>query len=107
MAKDRTIEISQKIEKIFGGNIPDLDRLVELDTSIWKLKMLKGNQVSYEQQVFYKTKNIFGYSKKVCDTLYVSIDDEMSERIIDLFEEEYEKQAKKLEDLITKLEDKQ
>ena len=68
--------------------------------------MLKGCEVKFQQQIFYKKKRIFGYSQRISRHEEVLIDDEMSERIISIFEEEYEKQAKKCEDLINKLEDK-
>ena len=104
MARTRTCTISKKIEGYLGGSIPLLDRLVELDTSIWKLQMLKGNEVKYSQEIFYKKRKIFGYSQRTISYQEVIIDDEMSDKIIALFEKEYEIQAKKCEDLISKLE---
>lgn len=101
---DRTYNITQKIKQIFGGSIPALDRLVDLNNSIWKLEVLKGIEVKYKQKVFYKERTIFGYSKKVLEDLQVSISDEMSDKIIDLFQEEYEKWAKECECLISKFE---
>ena len=104
MAREKTCEIAEKIKQYLGVSIPCLDRLTELDTSIWKLEMLSSGEATYSQRIYYKKRTILGYSRRISNRVDVKIDDEMAEKIRLLFEEEYKRQVKICEDLISKLE---
>lgn len=104
MARERTYKIAEKIKSLFGGTIPDLERLSKLDTQIWELKMLRGEDKKLHADMRFVNLNIFGYSKILSKMKQVDIDEKVFERIIDFYEEEYEKQAKVCEDIIAKME---
>lgn len=106
MARERTCDIAEKIKSLFGGTIPDLERLTSLDTDLWKLEMLRGEEKNFESYITYKKKIICGISKKTTGYISIDIDERVFERIIDFYEEEYEKQAKICEDIIAKMKGK-
>lgn len=41
MAREKTCNIYKKIKKLLGSTVPSVDRLGNLDDSIWKLGLLK------------------------------------------------------------------
>lgn len=104
MARSKTCEIYKKIQSLLGSNVPVVERLGYLDDSIWKFELLRGAKKNVKADFTYKKKIIFGYSQVVHNEVEVKIDDEILERIIDMFEEEYEKQVEVCEKLISKLE---
>lgn len=104
MPKEKTYEICRKVEKLLGCKVPAVKRLLYLDESIWRFGILKCNKKHVKADFTYNKNKIFGYSRTVHDNVEVEIDDEILERIIEIFEEEYEKQVNVCEKLISKLE---
>lgn len=104
MTREKTVEISEKIKNYLGSSIPALDRLVYLDETIWKLSMINNGEVKYSQEFIYKKKQLFGFSKSVGQEFRFDIDDKVANKIVRIFEEEYQQQVEICETLIKKLE---
>lgn len=104
MARDKTVELNQKIISLLGCTIPALDRLNELDDALWKLNLFNEAKVRFD--VSYSKAYIFGYSRRVTEHIDVKIDDALIEAVVSLYKEEYDKQVQVCEELIRKLKSK-
>lgn len=104
MAREKTCNIYKKIKKLLGSTVPAVDRLGNLDDSIWKLGLLKKAEKNIRVEVIYKKKKILGYCRSIQSNVEVEIDDKILERIIKIYEDEYNKQLEICESLISKLE---
>lgn len=105
MAREKTCNIYKKIKKLLGRTVPAVERLGNLDDSIWKLGLLKTAEKNIKVEVIYKKKKILGYCRSIQSNVEVEIDDKILERIIQIYEDEYNKQLEICESLISKLED--
>lgn len=101
--RQKTIEITKEIKDFLGSSIPMVDKLNNLDSSLCELELLKGYRSRINIQVTFDSISILGFHKKEGRTIDIDIDEEMLDKITDLFEDQYDKQVKICEDLIKQL----
>ena len=102
MARKITVELCQKVRELLGCDITDTKRLSKLDEDIWKLNLIKRN-ANMKIKTICKRK-FLGFSQATQSEKEINIDNIVFERIINYYEEEYERQVNVCRELIRKLE---
>lgn len=103
MAMQTTVDTVIKIRRLLGDDIPATKRLGDIDNAIWNFELMFGEKPKLNIEVI-KKKRILCFCNVVSREVSIELDQNILERIIDIYKEEYNKQLDVCNNIIRKLE---